>query len=76
MGLHNSIFHTIISQIINMQPLPSVESAYSMVVREERLCLVTRGKNEQVDIVAFVARSNEKSSMFCSICAKTWHNAA
>lgn len=62
--LDNSIFHTIISQILNMNPLPFFESAYSMVIHEERHILITTSRSARSDAVTFVARSNEKNVNF------------
>lgn len=38
--------------------------------------MVTRGRDERADVVAFVARSNEKYFLFCSIFAKIGHHAS
>lgn len=37
-------FRNVISQIINMKPLPSVDNAYSMITREELDCNITRNQ--------------------------------
>lgn len=58
LGLENSLFRIIISQIINMNLLPSVESAYSKVIREKRHCLVVALIPSYSD-VAFATRSNK-----------------
>lgn len=47
LGLDDSIFHTIISQKMNMNPLLSVNIAYQMVIREKCHSLITRGKDKQ-----------------------------
>lgn len=73
MGLDNSIFRMIISQILNMNPLSSLESAYSMAIQEERHSLITRGKDARSDAITFVACLYEKT-VFCSIYAKMGHS--
>lgn len=75
-GLVNSIFRTILSQILNMNPLPSVNSAYSMVILKEPHSLIIRGRDERACALVFAACSNERSSMFCSVCAKIGNNAS
>lgn len=52
-----------------------VESAYSMVVRDERHSLITRDRDASYDTVVFVTRSNEKM-LFCFVCAKMGHSTS
>lgn len=40
LGLDNSAYTTIISQIIIMDPLPTINNAYLIVIREERHIIV------------------------------------
>lgn len=35
-------FRTIISQILNMNLLPSIDNVYNMVIREERHCAIAQ----------------------------------
>lgn len=67
LGLDNS-FRIIISQVLNMNPLPSVDNAYSMVIWEERQYVIVRDQDSQVEVVAFVARTTKKSIILCTIC--------
>lgn len=59
-----------------MNPLPSVDNLYPMIIREERDCFIVRDKDERLEAVAFTARAVEKNSSFCSYCAKSIHVAS
>lgn len=69
LDLDNS-FRSIISQILTMNSLPSVDNAYFMVIREERHCIISRDQDSRAEAIAFVARTMEKSYILCSICDK------
>lgn len=68
LGLDDSAYSTIISQIVTMDLLPSVNNAYLIVIREERHRIVAKGRDEKTEAVAFAARINEKQSLLCSVC--------
>lgn len=75
LGLDNSV-RAIISQILNMNPLLSVDNAYFMVIREERHCVITRDQDTRVQTVAFITTTTEKSSLLYTICYKQGHAAS
>ena len=44
MGLDDSVYGTVCSNILSTKPLPSLNQAYAMIVQEERVRNVIRGK--------------------------------
>lgn len=66
LGLDNSIFHTVTSQILNMDPLPTMNTAYQMIIRQERHGLIVRGKDERTEVVAYAARQLINPLLFVS----------
>lgn len=54
LGLDNS-FHTITSQILNMNHRPSIDSAYNMLIQKEKHCVIARDQDVRVEAVAFAA---------------------
>lgn len=42
--------------------MPSVNQAYSMIVWEERQCIIACGKEDKVDAVSFAARTMKPNS--------------
>lgn len=69
------MFNTVTSQILNMDPLAIVSNVYVMIIKEKRCRIVARNKETRAQAVAFVARTKEKSSLFCTVCTKARHVA-
>jgi hypothetical protein len=44
------------SNILSMEPLPSLNKVYSMVIQEERRISVARGKEERCEVVGFAVQ--------------------
>lgn len=55
--------------------LPSVNQAYSIIIREKHQRTVVWNKDECAKAVAFVVRSLDKYFVLCHICNKTCHLA-
>ncbi len=83
MGL-NDKFSVIRSQILNMEPLPNLNKAYALVVKEERQHNVVMGRATSGDAAAFIAkqprarnspsgRDPDKSKLHCTHCGKSGH---
>lgn len=47
-----------------MNPFPSIESAYSRIIREERHSLVTTRRDAKFDAVTFATRSNQRELLY------------
>jgi hypothetical protein len=62
MGLDDSQFRTVRSNVLSLDPLPNLNRAYQMVVQEERVGMMTRGKEERGDPIAFAVKSGRTSS--------------
>lgn len=80
MGLDTELFKPVCSQILNMEPLPVVSKAFSMVNQEEKCKLMSK-KEEMVEAVAFlVGESADGQQRFgladrpiCNYCHRTGH---
>ena len=83
MGLDDSIYGTVRSNILSTRPLPNLNWAYAMVV-QERVHNIARGKEIRNEPMAFVVQMksilkgrtdiNDKSIM-CTNCKRTGHEA-
>jgi len=54
MGLDDTIYGTVHSNILSMQPLPKLNRAYAIIVQEKRHKNIAKSKRERVDVVGFV----------------------
>lgn len=77
MGLDENLYGTVRSNILAQDPLPNMNKVYSILIQEERVKTITRGKEERGDIMALVTRTRpdgrNKSSVVCSHCNRTGH---
>ena len=86
MGLDEQRFGTTRSNILAQDPLPGLHKVYSILTQEEQVKGMTRGREEQGEFVAFVARTRtdgrQQGSMtrtdgqekgICSHCHKSGH---
>lgn len=62
MGLDDSRFGNISTNVIGLDPLPSLGEIYNKMVREEQRLETARGRDQQQEAVGFVARQNSASS--------------
>lgn len=78
MGLNDS-YKVIRGQILMMKPLPSVSTAYSMIIQEERQRTINSSPILNTDVIAMNVSSNpsassSKKSLVCTHCKKTGHS--
>lgn len=59
-GLADAVFGTTRSQILGMDPLPTMSKAYVMVTKEERHREVARGQEERSEQVVFAMQAGGK----------------
>ncbi|KAJ4808040.1 Retroelement pol polyprotein-like [Rhynchospora pubera] len=86
MGLDDSIFGTVRSNILSMDPLPNLSKVYSMVVQEERHRSVVRGREERREAVGFAVHLNKtdlnqqkagtSERLVCTHCGKPGHEVS
>lgn len=62
MGLDDSRFGNISTNVIGLDPLPSLGEIYNKMVREEQRLESARGREQQQDAIGFVARQNSAPS--------------
>ncbi|GKU87876.1 hypothetical protein SLEP1_g2207 [Rubroshorea leprosula] len=78
MGLNDN-FSTIRSQILNLEPLPSLNKVYAMATKEERQQAITASRGPVIEDTALVARSsmsgrlNNPGKAWCDHCKKVGH---
>ena len=84
MGLDDSTYGTVRSNILSTEPLPTLNRAYAMIIQEERACSITRGKEQQVEAMAFAVQTatslkgrteSKDKTVLCSNCKRTGHDA-
>ncbi|XP_031399427.1 uncharacterized protein LOC116209842 [Punica granatum] len=77
MGLDSEIFATVRSQILNMDPLPTLNRAFAQVADEElRWSMTQGGRSEQLESAAYYAgdgRQGRGPRVLCDYCGKTGH---
>jgi len=56
MGLGETVFGTVRSNILAQDPLPNLNKVYWILIQEERVRDMTRGK-EETEVIAFAVRS-------------------
>ncbi|XP_020276643.1 uncharacterized protein LOC109850963 [Asparagus officinalis] len=87
MGLDDAVFRTVRSQILSMEPLPSLSRAYATITREERHRSIARGQEERVEGVALatqvaakgknvVQNKQQYAEKYCSNCKKLGHEVS
>ncbi|KAG7604303.1 F-box associated domain type 3 [Arabidopsis thaliana x Arabidopsis arenosa] len=63
LGLDSARFSGLCTNLINMDPLPSLGVAYSQVIREEQRIHASRTQEQRQEVVGFVARHEQSSAM-------------
>lgn len=58
MGLDYSLFGTVRSHILNMDPLPTINKAYALITRKERHWSIGREQDERADVAALTDHGN------------------
>lgn len=56
-----------------MNPLPSVDTMYTMIICEEKHVVITRNQDGLSKAIAFAARVPDKSGFVGNVCHKTCH---
>ncbi|CAH9094772.1 unnamed protein product [Cuscuta epithymum] len=78
MGLDTETYGNLRSNILGADDLPSLTKVYNMIVQEERLQSLTRGREQKHEAVAFVARTGPTGGKDerekCSYCQKFGHD--
>lgn len=70
-GLDDIVFNTITSQILEMDQLPTITNAYTMIIKKERCRIVVRNKETRTLAVAFATQPTQKISIFYIFCTKS-----
>ncbi|XP_057418047.1 uncharacterized protein LOC130712224 [Lotus japonicus] len=83
MGLDDVSYGTVRSNVLAVDPLPSLNRVYATLVQEERMKTITRSKEERGEVMGHVVQAGLKTkgrpdpkdkSMVCSHCGKTGHD--
>jgi transposase InsO family protein len=78
MGLEETMYGTVRSNILAQDPLPNLNKVYSILIQEERVKTISRGKDERGEVMAFAVRNRgdgKDKNMVCSHCKRTGHEA-
>lgn len=77
LGLDDTIYGTVRSNILALDPLPTLNKVYLMLVQEERVKTISRGKEERADVMALTTPTQSNgwdSRIICSHCKQTGHD--
>jgi len=78
MGLDDTIYDTVRSNILAHDPLPNLNKVYSILIQEERVQTMARGKEDRGEVIAFIVRGRvdgKDKTMICSHCKRSEHDA-
>ena len=78
MGLDDTLYGTVRSNLLAQDPLPTLNKVYATLVQEERLRGITRVTEEHGEAMAFAVHSNFKhkeKGRLCSHCNQTGHDS-
>ncbi|KAI5444135.1 hypothetical protein KIW84_012665 [Lathyrus oleraceus] len=78
MGLEDTLYGTVRSNLLAQDPLPTLNKVYATLVQEERLREITRVTEERGEAMAFAVHSNFKHKQkgrLCSHCNQTGHDS-
>lgn len=73
MGLDESLYGSVKSNLLSRDPLPTIDEAYNVLVQDEESKLMSRMQEERSDGVSFAVQSasRPRSGMTpCSLCGK------
>jgi hypothetical protein len=83
MGLNDELYGTVRSNLLATDPMPSLNKMYSILVQEERMRIITRGKEEKSEVMALSVQANtrikgrdSKNKFACTHCNKEGHDEA
>ena len=75
MGLNDS-YKILRGQILMMKPLPSISTAYSLIIQEEQQRGVSNNSPNLTDSIVMNASVDHKKSVVCTNCKKLGHSKA
>ena len=61
MGLDEIVYGTVRSNLLAQDPLPNLNRLYSTLVQEERVRIISRGKEERDEVMSFAVQAEFKS---------------
>lgn len=76
MGLDESLYSSVKSNLLSRDPLPTLDEAYNVLVQDEESKLIGRMQEERSDGVSFAMQSVSKQrsgTATCGLCGKTGH---
>lgn len=83
MGLDDVLYGTVRSNLFATDLLPSLNKRYSILVQEERMRNVIRGKEERTEVIALVVQTGSrmkgreiKNKSVCTNCNRSGHDEA
>lgn len=83
MGLDDELYGTVRSNLLATDPIPSLNKMYSILVQEERMRIITRGKGERTEVMALAVQASTrmkgreiKNKSVCAHCNRAGHDEA
>ncbi|XP_058750910.1 uncharacterized protein LOC131623932 [Vicia villosa] len=83
MGLDDGLYGTVRSNLLATDPMPSLNKMYSIMVQEERMRSITRGKEERTEVMALAVQASAKmkgreikNKFVCTHCNRSGHDEA
>jgi len=78
MGLDDTIYDIVHSNILVHDPLPNLNKVYSILILEKRVQTIACGKEDKGEVIAFAIRGRvdgKDKTMICSHCKCSGHDA-
>jgi len=83
MGLDDELYGTVRLNLLATDPMPSLNKMYSILVQEERMRIITRGKGERTEVMALAVQASTrmkgrevKNKSVCAHCNRAGHDEA
>lgn len=83
MGLDDTLYGIMRSNVLAIVPLSLLSRVYATLVQEERIRVISQGKEEQGDVIAFASQARGRGTRglteikdrnsICSICNRAGH---
>jgi len=78
MGLDDTVYGAVRSNILAHDPLPNLNKVYSILIQEEQVQTMARGKEDRGEVTTFAVRGRvdgKDKTMICFHCKRSRHGA-
>ncbi|XP_074298411.1 uncharacterized protein LOC141629285 [Silene latifolia] len=84
LGLNDDKYNTLRTQILSMDPIPTINKAFSLATQEERHKSIVRDRDDKTEAMSFAVQASSSSStppqapapapLTCTFCTKPGHD--